>query len=136
MQDATANALLQLNDAFNQQQQQLEQLNNNRQPLGELPINNKNEQPINNITDQSIELKALKEQVQALMSSISNNNGSNNNNDRNRNNNNGSGNSYNNNNNNNNGNNENQAPSRSRRATKNADVRAQGYDKEGYAITY
>ena len=141
MQDATANALLQLNDAFNQQQQQIELLTTNRQPLQELPTNidnsnNQNDQTINNVTDQSIELKALKEQVQALMSTINNGNNSNNN-DRNRNNNNnGSGNSYNNRNNNNNGNNENQAPSRSRKATKNADVRAQGYDKEGYAITY
>jgi hypothetical protein len=135
MQDATANALLQLNDAFVQQQQQIQQLSNDRQPLGELPINNNdnidnsNDHTINNITDQSSELKALKEQVQALMATISND--SNNNNQNNRRNNN-TGNSYNNNNNNK----ENQTSSKSRRATKSADVRAQGYDKDGYAITY
>jgi hypothetical protein len=104
-------------------------------PLNSTNNNNENDQNINNITDQSIELKALKEQVQALMSSIKNSNNSNNNNDHNRNNNNGSGNSYNNNN-NNNGNNEYQAPSRSRKATKNANIRVQGYNKEGYAIIY
>ena len=140
MQDATANALLQLNDAFAQQQQQIMQLaSNDRQPLGEIPITNDNiinetDHNINNISDQTIELKALKEQVQALMATIGNNsNDSNSNNDNRNNRNNGSGNSYKNNDNNNK---ENNAPSRSRRATKNADVRAQGYDKEGYAITY
>ena len=135
MQDATANALLQLNDAFTQQQQQILQLSSERQPLGELPIiseDNINTDSINNITDQTIELKALKEQVQALMASIGSNNSSDSNDSNNKRNNhsNGSGNSYKNNDSNN------QAPSRSRRATKSADDRAQGYDKEGYAITY
>ena len=134
IQDATANALLQLNDAFAQQQQQIMQLaSNERQPLTEIPIGNDNiinetDHNINNINDQTIELKALKEQVQALMATINNNtNDSNSNNDTRNNRNNSSGN------NNNNGEN---APSKSRQATKNADVRAQGYDKEGYAITY
>ena len=36
MQDATANALLQLNDAFAQQQQQILQLSNDRQPFGDI----------------------------------------------------------------------------------------------------
>ena len=39
MQDATANALLQLNDEFVKQQQQIQKLSSARQPLGELPIN-------------------------------------------------------------------------------------------------
>ena len=137
MQDATANALLQLNDAFAQQQQQILQLSNDCQPFGDItnvdtPTDTPNDHTINNITDQTIELKALKEQVQALMNAFSSNDGSNNNKDHN-NRNNGSGNSYKN---NKNKNDENIAPSRSRRATKAADARAQGYDKEGYAITY
>ena len=135
MQDATANALLQLNDAFVQQQQQILQLSNDRQPLGELPINNantdnNNEQSINNTTVHANELQALKEQVQALMTTISNsssNDSSKNNDSNNRQRKNNSGNSY---------NDETQAPSKSRRATKGVDARAQGYDKEGYAITY
>jgi hypothetical protein len=135
MQDATVNALLQLNDAFAQQQQQILQLSNKCQPLGELPIinsniNNETDHNINNITDQTIELKALKEQVQALMATIGSNDSNHINNDNRNNRNNGSGNSYKNN------NSDNQAPSKSRQATKNADVRAQGYDKEGYVITY
>ena len=67
MQDATANALLQLNDAFAQQQQQiLLQLSNECQPQGEIPIINDNiinetdYNDINNISNQTIELKALK----------------------------------------------------------------------------
>ena len=139
MQDATANALLQLNDAFVQQQQQILQLSNERQPLGELPINNNqenidnnNDHTINNTTDQSIELKALKEQVQALMATIGNSSSDDSNNNNRRNNN--TGNGYNNK--KNNSNNDKQASLTSRRATKSADVRAQGYDKDGYAITY
>jgi hypothetical protein len=133
MQDATANALLKLSDAFAQQQQQILQLSNERQPLGEITnVDTTTDHTINNITDQTIELKVLKEQVQALMATLDSNDGSNNNNDHN-NRNNGSGNSYKNNDNGNKGNN---APSQSNQATKNADVRAQGYDKEDYAITY
>jgi hypothetical protein len=117
MQDATANALLELNDAFTTQQQQIQELANNRQPLAELPI----QEQINNImppTEHANELQILKEQVQSLLAAVSIKNKS-------------TGNSY------EDSDEENQPPARqNRKPTKEYDIRAQGYDKAGFALTY